>query len=257
MINALDGVPSDNKCWFGYGVYDSSQLFLHQYSGNWFEGTPKGTVNTGSGDTFTLGVARINDSYYVFVNGVLALTEKVAAYSVSGDHTTALPADNASGFGLFIGSNFSESGGAKTSFTDFNYTMDINEIAAMVGGSTVSYDTSLMTVKQFGKSVLPGGSVVQGTPAQIELNVPADMVVENLELKFNGRPFQLSRRTAASALRPFREERIYSTSAMPKKGKQPWSLPLSPTSLPSAAKLTVCIPILSLIRQRLPLPLRI
>ncbi len=191
MINALDGVPSDNKGWFGYGVYDSSQLFLHQYSGNWFEGTPKGTVNTGSGDTFTLGVARINDSYYVFVNGVLALTEKVAAYSVSGDHTTALPADNASGFGLFIGSNFSESGGAKTSFTDFNYTMDINEIAAMVGGSTVSYDTSLMTVKQFGKSVLPGGSVVQGTPAQIELNVPADMVVENLELKFNGRPVSI------------------------------------------------------------------
>lgn len=191
MINALDGVPSDNKGWFGYGIYDNSQLFLHQYTGTWNDGTPKGSVNTGSGDTYTLGVARINDSYYVFVNGVLALTEKVTAYSVAGDHTAALPADNASGFGLFIGSNFSESGGAKAEFTNFNYTMDIDEIVAKIGGSSVSYDTSLMTVKQFGRSVSPSGLVAQGVSAQIELNVPADKVVENLELRLNGRPVSI------------------------------------------------------------------
>lgn len=188
LINTLDGEPTNNKGWYGYGVYDGKTLYLHTYSGNWQDGDNKGGVSTGSGSTFKLGVARVNDYYYVFVNDVLVLNERVTAYSTS-DNAQALPADNVSGFGIYIGSNFNPK---NLAFSNFNFTLDREIIAEKVGGAKVAYDSEKMSVSQAGEAVASNGSVFSGIPVEINLNVPAGQVVENLELFLDGNPVSVN-----------------------------------------------------------------
>lgn len=188
LINTLDGAPTNDKGWYGYGIYNSGTLFLHTYSDNWQDGDYKGGVSTGSGSTFKLGVARVKDYYYVFVNDALVLSEKVTAYSTL-NNGQALPADNVSGFGIFVGRNF---GPKNLPFSNFNFTMDREEITDKVGGSKVTYDSSKLTVVQAGDTISSKGVLFSGLPAEINLNVPANKVVENIELLLDGKPVSIT-----------------------------------------------------------------
>lgn len=188
LINTLDGAPTNNKGWYGYGIYNATTLYLHTFASSWQEGVSKGSVSTGSGTTFKLGVARIDDYYYVFVNDALVLSERVTAYSTL-DNEVALDADNISGFGIFIGSNFNPK---NLAYSNFNFTMDRAEIAAKVGSADITYDSSKLSVSQSGKTVASLDKLFSGLPAEISLNVPSGKVVESIQLLLNGSPVSLS-----------------------------------------------------------------
>lgn len=184
LVNTLDYEPQKNKGWYGYGVYCGNQLYLHEYDGSWENGTLKTNINTGSGDTFKLGVARVNDWYYVFINDALVLQEKVTAYSTSD--RSALPADNASGMGLFRGSNFSGEN-KRITFTDYRYSFDLDEIRELVGGSATIECGENITMEQCGIAVENGDTLMPGAAVTIKIDVPEGKVIKNYTLTHDGK----------------------------------------------------------------------
>lgn len=195
LVNTLDGQPSDNKGWYGYGIYhdpswakSSGTLYLHQYKVSWNEGTQKKSVDLGSGDTFKLGVARINNMYYVYINDKLVLEETLTVHSTA-NNSTALASDNPSGFGLFRGGNF---GGNELYFENYEYTTDVSEIAKKVGGTaTVTFDDSL-TMTQNGRPVTSGEVLVPGIPVIVSFALPEGKVVKSYSLTRDGKNVDLT-----------------------------------------------------------------
>lgn len=184
LVNTLDGQPCDNKGWYGYGIYCGSQLYLHEYKTSWGDGTYKMNVSSGTGNTFKLGVARINDWYYVFLNDELILQEQVRAYSVN-NHTSALPADNVSGIGLFRGSNF-DSEKKRISFSNYSYTTDLNEIKSIVGGSATVECGENISMFQSGQPLSNGDKLLPGADVTIKFNVPEGKVIKKYSLTLDG-----------------------------------------------------------------------
>ena len=177
MINTSDKAPSSSGVWYGYGCA-YGQIFRHSTAG-WGEGTPLGAFNIGS--TFKLGVARINDRYYVFLDDKLVITEQYSV--VSGkDKTKTLAADNESGFGIFIGSNTDKD----ATFRNFRCTTDIEKIAEIVGKSTVSFDSAVVEVKQLGDAVGENGNVIGGIPVEFTVTPAAGQAIGDIVLTFNG-----------------------------------------------------------------------
>lgn len=190
LVNTLDGEPQKNKGWYGYGVYCSGQLYLHEFKNGWSEGTLKTGVNCGTGDTFKLGVARLNDYYFVYINGTLVLQEKVTAYSTS-DNSSPLPADNASGFGLFRGGNFSDEG-KRITFSNYSYTTDPQEIKEIVGSvSTVEYGDKI-SMSQAGIKLENGDSLMPGVNVTVKFDVPEGKVIKKYSLTVNGNTVDVS-----------------------------------------------------------------
>ena len=194
LVNTLDGQPQNNKGWFAYGVYHdpswskaSGQLYLHEYNASWTEGTYKKDVDLGTGDTWKLGVARINNMYYVFLNGNLVLEETVTAYSTNNNNN-ALAADNASGFGLFRGSNFS---GQKLYFKNYEYTTDVNEVAKKVGGTATAEFDATVTMTQNGKEVKSGDVLVPGLPVTVGFVAPEGKAIKSYTLTRDGKTVDL------------------------------------------------------------------
>lgn len=182
LINALDGEPTYNKGWYGYGVLGTT-MYLHRFAPSWNSGDSKGKVIDTAGK-FKLGVARINDRYMVFANGKLVLSEVVTAYSVA-DNSVALPADNESGFGLFIGTN----NGAKATFKNFRFTMDLDEIMEITGYAAFTAQDGV-TVKQAGKTMTD--KLIEGVTAEISVEVPEGKTVGELQVLCNGKPVELT-----------------------------------------------------------------
>ena len=183
LVNTLDGQPQTNKGWYGYGVLGGT-LYLHEFSTSWSSGTSKGYFGVGDGDTFKLGIARINDQYYVFINGVLVLQEKVTAYSTA-DNTLALPADNMSGFGIFRGGNHSDEG-KKISFTNYRYTTDIHEIFDMIGGEATLEFGDGITAEQPGLPLKSGDKLLPGAYTTIRFDVPDGKAVKKYTVTLDG-----------------------------------------------------------------------
>ena len=173
MINTSDKAPSSSGVWYGYGC-GYGQIFRHS------------TADWNSGDaicgaqydlTFKLGVARVNDHYYVFLNDKLVINEQYCV--VSGkDKSQTLPADNESGFGIFIGSNTDKD----ATFRNFRCTTDINKIAAIIGSSTVSFDSEVVEVKQLGKAIGENGTVIVGAPVEFTVTVPAGKKIGDINI---------------------------------------------------------------------------
>ena len=183
LVNTLDGQPQANQGWYGYGVYCGNQLFLHEYDGSWENGTKKIDINTGTGSTFKLGVARVNDYYFVFINDALVLYERVPAYSTQD--RSLLPSDNASGIGLFRGSNFSGEN-KRITFTNYRYTFDIEEIRSLVGGSATVEFGDNMTLYQAGVAVKSGDVLMPGANVNVNINIPEGYVVGNYSVTKDG-----------------------------------------------------------------------
>ncbi len=185
LVNALDGVPSSNNGWLGYGLYNNEGLYLHEKVATWADGTFKNLYVTTS-KNFKIGVARIKNHYYVFVDGVLVLDEVVSHFKTS-NHSQSLPADNDSGVGIFMGSNGGSVNAVSTVFYNFNCTTDYDEIIAKIG-SAITYDSSKVTVKQNGATVPSGGILVAGKATEVTFNVPSGNVLSDLVFTCDGAP---------------------------------------------------------------------
>ena len=173
MINTSDKAPSSSGVWYGYGCA-YGQIYRHS-TASWGEGTSLGAFNIGS--TFKLGVARINDRYYVFLDDKLVITEQYSV--VSGkDNSKTLAADNESGFGIFIGSNTDKD----ATFRNFRGTTDLSKIAALIGSSTVSFDSEVVEVKQLGKTIGENGTVIVDAPVEFTVTVPAGKKVGDINI---------------------------------------------------------------------------
>lgn len=173
MINTSDKAPSSSGVWYGYGC-GYGQIYRHS-TASWGEGTSLGAFNIGS--TFKLGVARINDRYYVFLDDKLVITEQYSV--VSGkDKSKTLAADNESGFGIFIGSNTDKD----ATFRNFKCTTDLSKIAAIIGSSTVSFDSEVVEVKQLGKAIGENGTVIVDAPVEFTVTVPAGKKVGDINI---------------------------------------------------------------------------
>ena len=192
LVNTLDGQPCDNKGWYGYGVLGGS-LYLHRFATGdhaWKVGDPKGYFGVGGEKTFKMGVARVHDMYYVYINDKLIFNEKVVAYSTA-NNTKALPADNMSGFGLFRGENHSDEG-KKITFTDYYYTTDITEVANKVGGeATVEFDETV-SMKQGSLTIKSGSVLFPKMPVTVQFNPPEGKVVKSYSLTRDGKTASLS-----------------------------------------------------------------
>lgn len=173
MINTSDKAPSSSGVWYGYGC-GYGQIYRHS-TASWGEGTSLGAFNIGS--TFKLGVARINDRYYVFLDDKLVITEQYSV--VSGkDNSKTLAADNESGFGIFIGSNTDKD----ATFRNFRCTTDLSKIAAIIGSSTVSFDSEVVEVKQLGKTIGENGTVIVDAPVEFTVTVPAGKKIGDINI---------------------------------------------------------------------------
>ena len=112
---------------FGYGDATTTQLYLSvndPWGGN---GTHLGRFPIDGGETVRMGIARINEVYYVFLDGKFATMFSREAFSTQ-DTSVALPYDNESGFGIFNGSAPNKTG----SFTNARYTTDEDVVRAIV-----------------------------------------------------------------------------------------------------------------------------
>ena len=137
-----------------------------------------------------MGVARVHDMYYVYINDKLIFNEKVVAYSTA-NNTKALPADNMSGFGLFRGENHSDEG-KKITFTDYYYTTDITEVANKVGGeATVEFDETV-SMKQGSLTIKSGSVLFPKMPVTVQFNPPEGKVVKSYSLTRDGKTASLS-----------------------------------------------------------------
>lgn len=177
MINTSDKAPCDTGLWYGYGMA-YGQLFRHS-TADWASGDPLGSFPYEK--TFKLGVARINDRYYVFLNDTLIASEQYRVLS-GKDRSNTLAADNESGFGIFIGSNTEKD----ATFKDFKCTTDLAKIAKIVGSSTVAFDSEVVEVKQLGKAVGENGSVIGGVPVEFTVTPAEGQAIGDIVLTFNG-----------------------------------------------------------------------
>ena len=128
-------------------------------------------------------MARINDYYFVFINDALVLYERVPAYSTQD--RSLLPSDNASGMGLFRGSNFSGEN-KRITFTNYRYTFDIEEIKSLVGGSATVEFGDNMTLYQAGVAVKSGDVLMPGANVNVNINIPEGYVVGNYSVTKDG-----------------------------------------------------------------------
>lgn len=178
MINTSDKEPSSTGVWYGYGC-GYGQIFRHSTAG-WDSGDPLGAFDIGS--TFKLGVARINDRYYVFLDDKLVISEQYCV--VSGkDKKKTLPANNESGFGIFIGSNTKKD----ATFKNFKCTTDLSKIAKLVGSSTVAFDGATVEVKQLGNAIGENGNVIGGVPVEFTVTPESGKAIGDITLTFNGK----------------------------------------------------------------------
>lgn len=136
ICNTFDVPHASNSVYygvgFGYGDEKSTQLYMHTTS-NWNgQGDPLGRFPIDGNPTVRLGIARIDETYYIFLDGKFATV--VSRPAISTQNTSAkLPKDNESGFGVF-----NESGPNKVgAFKNAAYTTDESVVRAIVDGTRI------------------------------------------------------------------------------------------------------------------------
>jgi|GEM_PF-4333717 len=134
LANTLDAEPQINKGWMAFGRYGSAAAggsslttYFHKYHGGWSSGDGLGNFNFPAGD-WKMGIARVNRKYYVYLNDTLWKTYSNVVAHTTADNSVELPADNASGFGIFCGGNFSNT----STFKNFWATTDAAAVQAKI-----------------------------------------------------------------------------------------------------------------------------
>lgn len=158
----------------------------HSEVGNWWQGSGKGSIEsliTGSSSTYKMGVLRIRDYYYVYINGTLFWSGQITALSSS---SSALPADNKSGFGVFCGSNC---GSGARLISDIKYTTDMSVASAILNKEIYKLSCdSEVTLVSGGREVRNGGDIysLESSSKLIRVDVPNGKEILDIAVRIDG-----------------------------------------------------------------------
>ena len=132
MVNTLDKWHNNKFIGFGYAF---GKLYM-QTTDSW-SGKGEGLVDMPNpGANYRLGVARICNSYYIFVNGKFFYHKRIDAFSVDNDNVK-LPYDNESGFGVFV-----QNDGSFNGFNNACFTMDEDTVREICANAANTGDTT-------------------------------------------------------------------------------------------------------------------
>lgn len=101
IVNTLGYEPQKNKGWISFGVGYGNTIWYHVYQGNWNEAYSIGNTDQSTTAPIRLGVARVKDTYELFINGK-AWGRWTNRYDSAKDGS-ALPADNLSPVAIYKG----------------------------------------------------------------------------------------------------------------------------------------------------------
>lgn len=138
IMNTYNAVSSNGKFLaygIGYGDATSTQLFYHTTHGWTGNGERIGSFPTNGGSTVRLGVARIYNSYYIFIDGKFAAAHRIAALDATGNGELTI--DNESGFGVFECPPISG-----TDVTNAYFTVDEDTVRAICATASETGDTT-------------------------------------------------------------------------------------------------------------------
>ena len=148
IVNTYNKPAKNNEYFlavgFGYGDKNSTNLYMHTTHGWGYEGDHIGGFALDGDNIVRMGVARIGDMYYVFLDG--KYVTKFYAPCIDTATKNTLPGDNESGFGVF---NCRPTDNA-TKVTNAFFTMNENDVRAMVANAeknTVGRVSSLVSSK--------------------------------------------------------------------------------------------------------------
>lgn len=148
IVNTYNKPAKNNEYFlavgFGYGDKNSTNLYMHTTQGWGYEGLHIGNFALDGDNIVRMGVARIEDMYYVFLDG--KFVTKFYAPCIDTATKNNLPGDNESGFGVF---NCRPTDNA-TKVTNAFFTMNENDVRAMVANAeknTVRRVSSLVSSK--------------------------------------------------------------------------------------------------------------
>ena len=131
LINTYNKPEANNKYFlgigFGYGDENSTNLYLHTDHGWGYNGDHIGNFPLDGDDIVRMGVARVYDMYYVFLDGKFVTSFQSDGLN-NDDITKTIAANNQSGFGVFN----CQPTDNPTKVTNAYYTMDKQAVLAMV-----------------------------------------------------------------------------------------------------------------------------
>ena len=131
LINTYNKPEANNKYFlgvgFGYGDKNSTNLYLHTDHGWGYNGDHIGNFPLNGDDIVRMGVARVYDMYYVFLDGKFVTSFQSDGLN-NDDITKTIAANNQSGFGVFNCQPTTN----PTKVTNAYYTMDKQAVLAMV-----------------------------------------------------------------------------------------------------------------------------
>ena len=131
LINTYNKPEANNKYFlgigFGYGDKNSTNLYLHTDHGWGYNGDHIGNFPLDGDDIVRMGVARVYDMYYVFLDGKFVTSFQSDGLN-NDDITKTIAANNQSGFGVFN----CQPTDNPTKVTNAYYTMDKQAVLAMV-----------------------------------------------------------------------------------------------------------------------------
>ena len=131
LINTYNKPEANNKYFlgigFGYGDKNSTNLYLHTDHGWGYNGDHIGNFPLDGDDIVRMGVARVYDMYYVFLDGKFVTSFQSDGLN-NDDITKTIAANNQSGFGVFNCLPADK----PTKVTNAYYTMDKQAVLAMV-----------------------------------------------------------------------------------------------------------------------------
>mgnify|MGYP002523576781 CR=1 FL=1 len=153
IVNTYNKPEASNQYFlavgFGYGDKNFTNLYMHTTHGWGYNGDGIGSYALDGDDIVRMGVARIEDMYYVFLDGKYAT--KFYAPCLDTDTKNTLPGDNESGFGVF---NCRPTDNA-TKVTNAFFTMNEEDVRAMVANAEKSTDSRVSSMVS-SKYVLSG-----------------------------------------------------------------------------------------------------
>jgi len=192
VLNVSEGATNENYNRIVFAVLLDSvgaehSLFVkHSEIGDWWKGSGKGSIEsliTDSSASYKMGVLRINDYYYVYINDTLFWSGQISALSSSG---SVLPADNKSGFGVFAGSNC---GSGARLISDIKYTTDMRVASEILKKEvyTLSCDSEV-TLVSGGREVVNGGDIYELESASklIKIDVPSGKDILDIDVRIDG-----------------------------------------------------------------------
>ncbi len=192
VINVSEGATNENYNRIAFAILldnvgaNHSLYVKHSEIGEWWQGSGKGSIEnliTGSSPTYKMGVLRIQDYYYVYINDTLFWSGQITALDIAGK---ALPADNKSGFGVFGGSNC---GNGSRLISNIKYTTDMRVASAILKKEVYTLScNSEVTLVSGGRDVQNGGDIyeLESSLKLIKVDVPVGKEILDIDVRIDG-----------------------------------------------------------------------